>query len=406
MPTLVNYNHFAGRHNETGTIHNYYTALNVTAPHMNQPYSEALLLGVSGGITFGYFTFAYEGYDPHVSLLTRNTFAPWDTMLSRLGVVQEIRQTTKPEKAVVNLLDTLEDGAPAIVWADIWTMPYNAMPFDKGMWGMSPLIVYGYDADADLVHIADRSGVPLMVTTEVLAAARARVKKDKFRIATLDHPDPEKLAAAVSAGIWDTIKLFTEKPPKGSKKNFGFAAYNHWIELLTKPKARQSWAKEFPAGVKFYAGLTTAFDHMGATGVHSSYNECDGDRGLYADFLEEAAIILEKPGLKETAQTCRESATAWASLGTALLPDAVPLLRESRELTIQNREIFLTQGNSGLPTIEQINERLRAIRQEMVDDFPLSDSEVLDLQGGIAAAVEQIHDIEIGLIQQMTEIMS
>ena len=58
MPTLTDYSSFAGRHYETGTIHNFYAARNVQAPHTNQPYSEALLLGISGGITFGYFSFA------------------------------------------------------------------------------------------------------------------------------------------------------------------------------------------------------------------------------------------------------------------------------------------------------------------------------------------------------------
>lgn len=401
MPVLPNYNHFAGRHYETGTIHNYYAYLDVKAPHTNQPYSEALFLGVSGGITFGYFSFAYEGYDPHVALLTRNTFDPLNTMLSRLGIIQELRHTTKAEKGIANLLDVLEDGTPAIVWADMWSMPYNAMTFDEGMWGMRPLIVYGYDKEENQVWIADRADVPLIVTTEELATARARVKKDKFRVATLDMPNPEKLASAVSAGIWDTIKLFTEKPPRGSKKNFGFAGYQHWIELLTKPKARQSWAKEFPPGVKLYAGLTTAFDHMGTTGILK-----DGDRTIYADFLEEAAILLEKPALNEVAKICRESSTAWVTLGSKLLPDAVPFLREARELTSQKRSLFLAQGNDGLAKIEQINERLRAIRQTMDDDFPLSESEILELQKNIAAAIERIHDVEVSMIQQLIEIMS
>ena len=76
MPVLDNYSHFTGRHWETGTVCNYLAYQGITAPHTGQPYSEALLLGVSGGVVMGYFTFAYEGYDPHVALLTRNTFDP------------------------------------------------------------------------------------------------------------------------------------------------------------------------------------------------------------------------------------------------------------------------------------------------------------------------------------------
>ncbi|MBN1449981.1 MAG: hypothetical protein JW963_03125 [Anaerolineales bacterium] len=46
---------FNGRHWETGSVHNALALQGVVAPHTGQPFSEALLLGVSGGITFGYF---------------------------------------------------------------------------------------------------------------------------------------------------------------------------------------------------------------------------------------------------------------------------------------------------------------------------------------------------------------
>lgn len=45
---------FTGRHWETGSIHNAFAMQGINAPHTGQPHSEALLLGISGGITFGY----------------------------------------------------------------------------------------------------------------------------------------------------------------------------------------------------------------------------------------------------------------------------------------------------------------------------------------------------------------
>jgi hypothetical protein len=59
---------------------------------------------------------------------------------------------------------------------------------------------------------------------------------------TLSPPNWDRLATAVSAGIWDTLKLFTEKPPKGSKNNFGLNAFQWFAKLLTTPKTRLSWA--------------------------------------------------------------------------------------------------------------------------------------------------------------------
>lgn len=402
MPILKTYNQFSGRHWETGSVHNYYAYRSVKAPHTNEPFSEAMLMGISGGAVMGYFSFAYDGYDPQVALLTRNTFNPLDTMLERLGVVQEIKQTSKPEKGVANLIDTLEDGIPAIVWADYFTLPYNAIPFDKGMWGMLPILVYGYDEDADIVYIADRASVPLTITTEELANVRGRVKKDKYRIMTLDHPDPDKLTAAVQKGIWDCIKLFTEAPPKGSKNNFGLQAYEWWIKLLTKPKQRLSWAKEFPLGEKMYAGLTSTFDRIA---IFGSNGIADAERNLYADFLDEASIVLNKPALKEVASQFRQSGAAWQALGEAVLPDDVPVFKETRALMVRKHIALLEQGNAALDEILTINEKLDSIKQDMATNFPLDEAAAMAMREGLATHVAGIRDIETEAVAAMQAAM-
>ncbi|MCB9134903.1 MAG: BtrH N-terminal domain-containing protein, partial [Anaerolineales bacterium] len=191
MTILPNYHEFKGHHWETGTVRNFYAYRGVKAPHTGEPYTEALLMGVSGGAVMGYFTFAYEGHDPQCRILTRNTFDPLDTMLTRLGVAQHVQHTANPDKGRANLLDTLDSGIPAIVWADHFSLPYtyNVTPYEQ-MWAMLPILVYGYDEAADTVWIADRAEVPLTATPAELHAARARVKQDKFRILTLDPPNP------------------------------------------------------------------------------------------------------------------------------------------------------------------------------------------------------------------------
>ncbi len=401
MPILNDYQHFGGHHWESGSLHNYYAYCNVTAPHTGEPYSEALFMGVAGGAVMGYFSFAYEGYDPHVALLTRNTFVPLTTALARLGVVQEVQQTNKIEKGLTNLLDTLEEGLPAIVWADMWSLPYNAFAYDEGMWGMMPVIVYGYDEAADVVHIADRAQVGLTVTPAELAAARARVKKEKFRIMTLDQPDPEKLAAAVTAGIWDCINLYLEKPPKGAANSWGIKAFHYWADLLTKPKQRLSWAKTFPAGPKMYAGLITAFNHYGVTGIRD-----DAERELYATFLEEAALILKKPQLQQVADTFRKSSVVWRELAERLLPDAIAPFGKSRRLIQRKEMLFRSQGNRALPEIQRINEELKSIRAAMADDFPLTEGEVIGSCAAIADQVRQIAVIEQEAISLLRTSMS
>ena len=401
MTILTDYNQFGGRHWETGTIHNYFAYRGVTAPHTGQPISEALLMGVSGGIVFGYFTFEYEGWDPFVAILSRNTFDPWDTMLSRMGVVQNIERTGADKKGHQNLLNTLDDGVPAIALADFFSLDYNLPPADKeGMWGMMELLVYGLDETT--AYIADRANVGLTVSAENLHAARARIKKDKFQLTTLEAPDFNKLPAAVSAGIWDTIRLFTEKPPKGSKNNFGFAGYQNWIKLLTKPKQRRSWEKEFPRGRALYSGLTSLFERTATFGQATS----GAERARYADFLQEASVILDKPALNDIAPLFCRSAEAWDKLVKIALPDDVPLLGETRRLHAERRDLFIGQGNASQARRKEINARLAEMKGEAEQDFPLSQSEVETLRSNLAGQVQTIHNIEHEAITALQIAMS
>lgn len=389
---VENYSAFSGKHWETGTIHNFFTHRGFTAPHTGQPYSEPLLLGVSGGVVFGYFSFAYEGWDPILALLTRNTFDPFDRMLSRLGVMQTIKQTTKEEKAYKNLMNVLAEGSPAVVWLDIFNHPYTGSSDRESIANMSPAIVYGVENGQ--VYLADRAQQGFMLSEDELMASWGAVKKFKYKLGTFEAPAADKLAGAVSAGIWDTINLFTEKPPKGGKDSFGLAAYQRWIKLLSKPKTRLSWEKEFPRGVKLFAALKGGF-----TRTHT-FGQAQGgaDRRPYAAFLHEAADILHKPALKRAADLFLHSADAWEQMGRTLLPDDVPLLAETRQLLEQKRDCFYAGGPDTGDEITAINGRLSEIRAICEADFPLSQSDVEVLRASIAQQVQVIHDAELEAI--------
>ncbi|MCB9450804.1 MAG: DUF4872 domain-containing protein [Anaerolineaceae bacterium] len=400
MPILENYHAFAGRHWETGSLANALTYAGVNAPHTGQPMSEALLMGIAGGIVFGYFTFDYTGFDPILALLTRNTFDPLTTLLDRLAWPREVRQTTDPELATKNLVNTLENGSPAIVWADTFSLPYNALGREEQYWAMNPIVVYGYEGDT--AYIADRSSQPLTVTAAELSQARARVKKDKFRLMVLDSPDMSKLPSAIQKGIWQTISLYTEQPPKGRKENFGSAALQYWARMLTNTRHKQSWTRYFPAGSRLYAGLTSGFRW-----IHGWQGAAHGaERGLYADFLEEAAAILNNPVLGTVAEQFRACKMAWDELGRALLPESVSLFKETRELLTRNHDLFNEQGDTSRSERIAIKARLKVLRTAVETDFPLSDAEISDLYTHLADLVLKLHDQESDAIQALQAAMA
>jgi hypothetical protein len=398
---LNDYNQFNGRHWETGSVANYLAYHGVKAPHTGKPYSEAFLLGVSGGVVMGYFSFDYKGYDPSTRILTRNTFDPLDTMLSRLGVVQHRQQTGSAVRGVQNLLEALAEGNPAIVWADHFSLPYTANDFDEQMWAMFPILVYGYDEAANQVWIADRARVPLMIGTDTLGVARGRVKKDKNRLLTIDPPDPNKLSAAVQAGIWDCINLYTEKPPKGSANNFGLRAFQHWQKLLTKPRTRGSWAQVFPHGREMVAGLLSTYGDIMHFGKDSP-----AERNVYADFLEEAALLLDRPDLKGVAGKFRATVPAWEALCTALLPDDVSPFRAIKTLTDENHYLFLNQGGAATVQIRANKQAIAELLAQMETEFPLDDMAVTAMRENIAAHVAKVHDLEAEAVTDLKRVMS
>jgi hypothetical protein len=400
MTILKNVQPFDGRHFETGPIRNVLAYQGVPAPHTDKPISEALLLGVSGGITVGYFTFEYKGYDPHIALLTRNTFDPMETMFERLAIPREVLQTSKPEAGVKNLVDVIETGHPALVWVDRFSLSYNQLPYDDHNWMVVPIVVVGVEGDS--VSIVDRSNKPLIVPMDELTKARARVKDIKFRVIALDAPDMDKLPAAVQKGIWQCVSLYTDAPPKGKRDNFGFAALEYWADMLTNTRNKQSWERYFPAGSRMYAAVAGSVVQPGLWDWICTFGTGDGaERGVYADFLDEAAVILNKPELKAVGNQFRKSAEVWCDLANAVLPDSVPLLKETRDLKSKKRQLFIERGGDALYEIAAINQRLNEVKAAVADTFPMSQNEVVALRQDMRERVLKIHDMEREAVEAM-----
>ncbi|MCA9902934.1 MAG: DUF4872 domain-containing protein [Anaerolineae bacterium] len=388
MPQLDNYRQFDGLAWATGYLRNALAYQGVTAPHTGEPYSEALLMGISGGIAAGYFAFEYEGYDPHLHFLTRYPFNEEPVAaFERLAIPTEPRTTRDAQKAVANVIDALVAGKPVVVWLDVLSL-LEDKPQDA-WWMINPVLVYGYDMQAGSVHIADRARVPIVVDAERFAAARARLSKTRHRTLTLGAPDPDRLPNAVETGIRACIDIFTGKPPVGAASSWGFAAYDKWIDLLTKSKHKQSWGKMFAPGPRMYAGLTSTYKYL-----EVFYTGGAGARGLYADFLEEAAAILGKPALRAVAGQFRACAERWTAFTRDVLPDAIPPLKEARDLLTREYTLYLERGIATDGEQAQIIGRLAALRQAMDSDFPLDEAGATAMRERLAEHVAGIRTAE------------
>lgn len=391
MSVLPNYQQFDGLTLNLGSLTNTLVYQGIVAPHTGKPFTEALLSGINGGICAGYFVFEYEGHLPHLHFLTRYPFNENnpDQVYDRLGIVHTVQQTTNGQKGAANVLNALARGKAAIVWADVMSLGYDYIPEAGDYWFMLPIVVYGMDMTSEMVNIADRASVPLTSTTKALDTARSKVKKLKHRMITIDSVNPDRLPQAVLEGIKSCIALYYGEGAPGLPANFGFNGFIKWADALKDTRGAKSWAKQFAPGARMFAGLTSGYRYLETwfTGGH-------GARGVYADFLDEAAVILQKPALNEVAEQFRVCAKLWEALTCALLPDNIAPFKQARDLIDQNYTLFLKHGSAAQPERAEVRKQLKQLEAEVAADFPLSEVEAAAMRGDLRDRVLAIHKAE------------
>lgn len=376
MTILDDFNQFDGTRRETAVIRN-------VLAYQGHDISEAMIFGISGGIVAGYFAFEYAGAPPYVHFLTRNTFDPMERVINALGIDANIEQTGSAKKAVDNINRHLKAGQPIIAWADQASLDYTNVRGGDDIWFMEPVVVYGYTDET--VHIADCAQVPFTVGPEQFAAARARISSNKHRIMTLALDNLDQMPDAVRAGIQATLDHMTGPVPrKPMAGKYGLDAFKKWVELLTRDKGKEAWSKKFAPGAAMYSGLKSGYFYIELWGSGGR-----GARGIYADFLDEAAGVLDRPGLKDAAAQFRQVAQLWGDFTTALLP-----FKETRDLLHQEAALYSEKGAESLAERQAISQRLDAIAASMDDDFPLTDAEAAELRKHLAEHLLRIHDAE------------
>jgi len=325
---------FAGRHYETGTITNALQAAGVVNPSTGTPYSEALILGASGGIAFGSFVFEYKGALPHASLLFRNTFAPFERALDNMAIRREVRETVKEEKGDENLRRALDEGLIPLVWADIFSLPHKGLCNGSGMWMAVPMAVVGLSGGDYLV--ADRPGLPSRVSVGDLLKARGVVKKDRFRIATFEAPDTSRLGEGLRRGIETSLALYLDKPPAGSANNWGIVGMRHLANLLVDPKNPKGWARQFEPGPRLVQALAGFPGQPGVWDWIETWGFPGAERGAYAAFLREASSWIGV-NLSDPAAVFEHTASIWTALADTALSDSVPEFVDLKALKVRNR---------------------------------------------------------------------
>jgi hypothetical protein len=289
------------------------------------PLSEAMVLGIGGGLGAGYILWEFTRHDArHLTLGFRHrwNYLDWtDRTLDRLGARYRTHTTAGARGAADRLSAELAGGARAIVFPDRYLIGYWHLPAYLEAYGGHPVVIYA--ATGDGVRVDDRNTRPLTVDRSALDKARARVSSYRNRLVVVDHAAaPDDLAGAVRAGVRDCAEHLG-----GTSASFALPAWRKWAKLFTDRRNAKGWPTVFADGRGLAGALLTAWEAVepvGMTGGHL--------RGLYADFLDEAATLLGPPAA-EAAGAFRAAAAEWHAFAEAALPVDVPEYARLRELT-------------------------------------------------------------------------
>jgi hypothetical protein len=232
-----------------GGTHPDTAAIAAVLHHDGADVSEAMVLGIGGGLGAGYILWEFEAHDaPALVLGFRNAWQYPDRWLhktlERLGVAYSMHETGGAKRASTMLDDVLVTGRPALVTVDRAEVGYWHLPASmSGRLGGYPVVVFGLDNDR--VRLDDRNLAPLSVPRARLDAARGRVPSYQHRLVVTQPAEvpTETLRDAVRAGLTDAVDHL------GSRSDsFGLPAWKKWSRMLIDSRNSKAWRTCSPTG--------------------------------------------------------------------------------------------------------------------------------------------------------------
>lgn len=307
------------------------TQAGVTDPVTGNPPSEAMLAGLAGGIGFMVFVFEYEETTT-ASVITRAHPEPYtENLLARCGAVVREQKTGSARLAAQYLDEGLDEGRAVVVRVSRAALPW----VDGGMADADEPVdvaVLGEHDDGNLL-IDDGSGGLQLISPTDLAAARGQRKAGKnwqAWIPASTGPEADTLAAQVVAAIQETTgRLLGTREldgiPAHFAKNFGVAGLRTWAGRLLDTTTASGWTRIFAEPGRLAHGLEMVALFL----TDGRYGGSGGLRGLYADFLDEAAALPGLEALRECSAAYRDLAGRWDELAEMIDPDVDPAERSS-----------------------------------------------------------------------------
>ncbi len=394
------YAHFGGIHSESAALKNLLAFHKVAHPVTGKPLSEALCFGIAGGIGAGSSfcpSVIRHGTGSGVAVVGRHkvyaTGPSWyQDFCDRVGIATRVTETAAKGKALQNLFAELEAGRPAVVWCGAWKLPFLGFAEHVGVC-MHTFIVHAADPDAGIAHGSDLATSRVSLTLDELADARNSVCSHKNRTLTIAPPGAVS-ADVLRSAVRSAMQACAKEMLDGRIGTFSLDGLAKWGRMITNDKSKDGWPKVFTGGL-----LGVALKDVYHSIVTS---DTGGDlfRGLYADFLDEAAVLCGKPALAELANTYRGLGKQWVELAEVAFPGKVKPFKQMKEL-LHKRNSQVEKGEKGQKQVLETAERLRKLEQEMKQKSPLSSTEGAAILEQMRQRIEDLHRQETAAAEQL-----
>jgi hypothetical protein len=396
MAILSTYQQFGGAHAETAGITNALAALGLKDPRTGQPFTEAMLLGIGGGLGAGYILWEFKEHNAKVMILAfRNKWQYpqkyMQALCDRINIRAEFLEAGGRKAATANLENALAQGIPALAWLDPAHQPYLMLPASLQGYGMHFAMVYGLESG--IAYLDDLAGKPFTMPAELLADSRGRIGSFKNRLLLL-HVDPSAtidLKAAVLAGIEDCVEHLSNK-----SDSFSLPTFRKLGKMMVDGKNDKGWLKAFADRKGLYRTLKSFYESIA---LFSS--DGGGLRNLYADFLDNAADITGNLSFSSVAGQYRALWSQWGELASAALPESSPTLKRTRELMRQRYELLMAGGDEALDVVRPLVAELDALQAEARVTFPLDWDATKALFEDLSARLLAIYDAEVAALEAL-----
>jgi hypothetical protein len=384
--------HYGGFHPYVAPVRNILANTHVVNPKTQNPFSEAMLLGIGGGLGAGYIVFEFKAHGSAIMVL--GFINRWNygvdyinNMLTRLGAVGSIAEFSGRKKAEQTLVETLAK-QPVVAWVDKASLPHWQLPDSLKGYGVHLVGVYG--AKDGIVTLDDTAQQPYTLSSEDFASARERISSNKHRLLSITLPKEIDLSKAIRLGIADHIEHLSR-----DSESFSLPVYPKWAKMLTDKKNKKGWHTLFATRNGLFDALASTYE-----GVMWDASEGAGLRHLYADFLLESAQLLDKPELEVPMRAYREAGNAWQDFARV----ALPATHFQRAIELLDLRYGLLKQNK-LDEAKAINAEWQALRITNNAQFPLNDGEIESIFKAMASQLERIYGLEVKALHALKDAM-